>query len=83
MIVERDDVRLLIAVAVLSSADRIEKIAVEDIQDSVERVLIKSGYSDVAKSYILYRKLHEKQRSMKSTVRNRKIRMGRKRRRTV
>ena len=45
-----------------------EKISVEDIQDSVERVLSKSGYSDVAKSYILYRKLHEKQRSMKSTV---------------
>ncbi len=50
--------------------DKIEddKISVEDIQDSVERVLSKSGYSDVAKSYILYRKLHEKQRSMKSTV---------------
>jgi len=45
-----------------------EKITVEDIQDSVETVLSKSGYSDVAKSYILYRKLHEKQRMMKSTV---------------
>ncbi len=28
---------------------------VEDIQDIVEEVLIKSGYSDVAKAYILYR----------------------------
>ena len=45
-----------------------EKITVEDIQDSVETVLSKSGYADVAKSYILYRKLHEKQRMMKSTV---------------
>lgn len=43
-------------------------IGVEDIQDSVEEVLIKADYSDVAKSYILYRKLHEKQRSMKSTL---------------
>ena len=31
-------------------------IDVEDIQDSVESVLMKSGYDDVAKSYILYRK---------------------------
>ena len=45
-----------------------EKISVEDIQDSVESVLAKAGYSDVAKSYILYRKLHEKQRNIKSTV---------------
>ena len=45
-----------------------EKISVEDIQDSVEAVLSKSGYTDVAKSYILYRKLHEKQRNIKSTV---------------
>ena len=39
-------------------------IGVEDIQDSVERVLIKADYADVAKAYILYRKLHEKQRAM-------------------
>ena len=31
-------------------------IGVEDIQDSVERVLIKSDYAEVAKTYILYRK---------------------------
>ena len=29
------------------------KIAVEDIQDSVEEVLSESGYADVAKAYIL------------------------------
>jgi ribonucleoside-triphosphate reductase len=45
-----------------------EKIAVEDIQDSVEAVLIQTGYSDVAKSYILYRKQREKIRNMKSTI---------------
>ena len=45
-----------------------EKIAVEDIQDSVESVLIQAGYSDVAKCYILYRKQREKIRNMKSTM---------------
>ncbi|NLT58108.1 MAG: ribonucleoside triphosphate reductase, partial [Clostridiales bacterium] len=44
------------------------KISVEDIQDSVEVVLIKSGYADVAKAFILYRKQHEKMRNMKSTI---------------
>lgn len=45
-----------------------EKISVEDIQDSVESVLISSGYDDVAKAYILYRKNREKIRNMKSTI---------------
>ncbi len=43
-------------------------IAVEDIQDSVESVLIQAGYDDVAKAYILYRRQREKLRNMKSTV---------------
>ncbi len=43
-------------------------IQVEDIQDSVETVLIKAGYSDVAKGYILYRKQREKIRNLKSTM---------------
>ena len=43
-------------------------IAVEDIQDSVEHVLIQSGYADVAKAYILYRRQREKLRSIKSTI---------------
>ena len=43
-------------------------IAVEDIQDSVENVLVQSGYSDVAKAYILYRRQHEKIRNMKNTI---------------
>ena len=43
-------------------------IAVEDIQDSVESVLIKAGYDDVAKAYILYRRQREKLRNMKSTI---------------
>ena len=43
-------------------------IAVEDIQDSVESVLVQAGYADVAKAYILYRRQREKLRNMKSTV---------------
>ena len=43
-------------------------IAVEDIQDSVESVLVQAGYAEVAKAYILYRKQHEKLRNMKSTI---------------
>ena len=43
-------------------------IEVEEIQDSVEAVLIQAGYGDVAKAYILYRKQREKIRTMKSTV---------------
>lgn len=44
------------------------KVTVEDIQDSVEQVLIEVGYADVAKCYILYRKQREKIRNMKSTI---------------
>ena len=44
------------------------KVAVEDIQDSVESVLIRAGYDDVAKAYILYRRQREKLRNMKSTI---------------
>ncbi|MBQ2807175.1 MAG: ribonucleoside triphosphate reductase, partial [Clostridia bacterium] len=43
-------------------------IAVEDIQDSVENVLVQGGYGDVAKAYILYRRQREKMRNMKSTI---------------
>ena len=34
-------------------------ISVEDIQDSVESVLVQAGYADVAKAYILYRRQRE------------------------
>ena len=43
-------------------------VAVEDIQDSVEDVLIQAGYAEVSKAYILYRKQREKIRNMKSTI---------------
>ena len=43
-------------------------ISVEDIQDSVESVLVQAGYAEVAKAYILYRKQREKMRNLKSTI---------------
>ena len=44
------------------------KVTVENIQDSVESVLIKAGYDDVAKAYILYRRQREKIRNLNSTM---------------
>ena len=35
-------------------------VSIEQIQDSVESVLSRAGYEDVAKAYILYRKQHER-----------------------
>ncbi|MBR0086817.1 MAG: ribonucleoside triphosphate reductase, partial [Lachnospiraceae bacterium] len=43
-------------------------ISVEEIQDSVESVLIKSDYDEVAKAYILYRKQRERFRNLSSTL---------------
>jgi len=45
-------------------------IAVEDIQDCVEKVLSEAGYADIAKAYILYRKQREKVRNLNSTMLN-------------
>ena len=42
----------------------------EDIQDSVEKVLSEAGYADVAKAYILYRRQREKVRNVNSTLLN-------------
>ena len=46
------------------------KITVEEIQDSVEKVLSEAGYTDVAKAYILYRKQREKVRNVNSALVN-------------
>ena len=43
-------------------------VSVEQIQDSVEHVLEQTGYTDVAKAYILYRKQREKVRNMNATM---------------
>ncbi len=45
-----------------------DRISVEHIQDSVESVLIKAGYDDVAKAYIIYRRQREKIRNLNATM---------------
>ena len=67
------DVINLIALRVASDFEskiRNDRIAVEDIQDSVEQVLSECGYPDVAKAYILYRRQREKIRNINSTLVN-------------
>lgn len=66
-----DDILNMLALRVSADFDHKIKdgvITVEDIQDSVEIVLIQAGYGDVAKCYILYRKQREKIRNLKSTI---------------
>ncbi len=46
------------------------QVSVEEIQDSVEKVLSECGYADVAKAYILYRRQREKVRNINSTLLN-------------
>ena len=45
-----------------------DEIGVEEIQDSVEKVLSEAGYYDVAKAYILYRRQRENVRNIKETT---------------
>ncbi len=66
-----EDIMSLLALRV--SADIQEKfedsmIQVEDIQDSVEKILSIAGYADVAKAYILYRKKRENVREIESST---------------
>ena len=66
-----DSVLQLLALQVTADFDSKIKdntIAVEDIQDSVEKVLSNAGYADVAKAYILYRRQREKLRETKNTL---------------
>ncbi|HKL99403.1 MAG TPA: ribonucleoside triphosphate reductase [Mobilitalea sp.] len=66
-----EEIISLIALRVTSDFQKKIKddmVHVEDIQDSVESVLEQTGYTDVAKAYILYRKNREKIRNMKSTI---------------
>ena len=66
-----DDIIDMLALKVTANfASKIKDgvISVEDIQDSVEVILIQAGYADVAKAYILYRKQHTRIREMKSTI---------------
>ena len=70
-----DDILSLIAMKAAADFTKRKKIvkdrvAVEDIQDSVEHVLSDAGYTDVAKAYILYREQHKKARETKATILN-------------
>ena len=62
------DLLALKVTADFASKVKNELISVEDIQDSVEQVLIQAGYAEVAKAYILYRRQREKLRNVQSTM---------------
>mgnify|MGYP000552064289 FL=1 len=66
----------LLALSVTSKFDSKisnDAISVEDIQDCVEQTLMETGFTDVAKSYILYRKNHEKLRNTNTLLDYKKI----------
>ena len=66
----------LLALSVTSKFDskiQNDAISVEDIQDCVEQTLMETGFTDVAKSYILYRKNHEKLRNTNTLLDYKKI----------
>ncbi len=70
--VETDD-NIIDFLALKVSADFQNKIinqtiSVEQIQDSVEKVLSQAGYTEVAKAYILYRKKRENIRALKNAT---------------
>ncbi len=62
------DLLSLKVVADFQSKVKDDIIDIEDIQDSVERILELAGFTEVAKAYILYRKQHEKIRELKKSI---------------
>ena len=74
----KDIIELLSLKVTAAVSDKVSDgvVSVEDVQDSVEVVLIQASYVDVAKAYILYRKNHEKMRNMSSTVLDYKATVG-------
>ena len=50
---------------VVQAAAKLDKVTVEAVQDTVERVLIDAGLADLAKAYILYRQTHARIREAK------------------
>jgi len=70
----QDAVVQLIALRAVSKLDsNLEEWKIEDIQDSVEIALIETGFSDVAKAYILYRQSRSDNRDGKTVVDYKKI----------
>lgn len=64
------DARKLAKITELELSEKFENRlpSVEDIQDVVEMVLMKNGFENVAKCYILYRKSREKMRDVSGTL---------------
>lgn len=64
------DARKLAKITELELTEKFEEKlpSVEDIQDIVEKVLMRNGFENVAKCYILYRKQHEKMRNVSDTL---------------
>ena len=66
-----EDIIQLIALRASAASSPVgsgQAVSVETIQDCVEKVLSECGYADVAKSYIIYRKQHEKLRNVSDTL---------------
>ena len=66
-----DDILDMLALRVTAAFnDKVKDdvVTVEDVQDAVEVVLIQASYVEVARAYILYRKQHEKLRTVGSTL---------------
>ena len=65
----KDIIEMLALRVVADFNDKVRNglISVEDIQDSVEIVLIQSGFVDVARSYMIYRKQHQNLRELSGT----------------
>ncbi len=57
----------LIVESTLNSENK-DSATVEEIQDVVEKTLMKVGYQNTAKAYILYRNQHEKVRQAENTI---------------
>ena len=65
----KDIIEMLALRVVADFNDKVRNglVAVEDIQDSVEIVLVQSGFVDVARSYMIYRKQHQNLRELSGT----------------
>lgn len=53
-------------VEIINETNSADIPSVEDIQDTVEKILIEEGHAKTAKAYILYRKKHEEIREVKN-----------------
>ncbi|MGI6433780.1 MAG: ribonucleoside triphosphate reductase [Syntrophomonadaceae bacterium] len=63
----------VVELAEYQSLDDYDILSVEEIQDLVEKVLVKNGHYKTAKAYILYRKQHEILRDARSLLENNEI----------